>query len=122
VAFVLPALFLIVPRWGSMGASVVFVCLNLLQLIVVPALMHSVILRSELFRWYVRDVAIPTAAAVAGVWAVSNLVSQDGLGRVGTCVTAFGAAAVGVAMATAVADLARGFLFSMLPACGGRAV
>jgi len=65
VAVLVPILFLVVPRYGGMGAAWVWVGLNAGYLLLGIYFMHLRLLRSEKWRWYGRDVIAPTSAALA---------------------------------------------------------
>jgi len=73
VLVVVPTLLLVVPRFGAIGASWVWVGLNLGYFLVHVQLMHRRILQSEAARWYVSDVAAPLAAAIVAVLLASLL-------------------------------------------------
>lgn len=73
VLVVVPTLLLVVPRFGAIGASWVWVGLNLGYFLVHVQLMHRRILQSEAARWYVSDVAAPLAAAIVVVLLASLL-------------------------------------------------
>lgn len=57
------ALAFAIPRFGALGASWVWVLLNLASVCVVPVIMHRRILPAEARVWYVQDVAVPLAIA-----------------------------------------------------------
>ena len=65
VALLVPMLFLVVPRYGGIGAAWVWVALNAGYLLFGIHFMHSRLLPSEKWRWYGRDVIVPTSAALA---------------------------------------------------------
>jgi O-antigen/teichoic acid export membrane protein len=65
VALLVPMLFLVVPRYGGIGAAWVWVGLNLGYLLFGIYFMHLRMLPSEKWRWYVRDVIVPASAALA---------------------------------------------------------
>jgi len=58
-------LFLVVPRYGGIGAAWVWVALNAGYLLVGIHFMHLRLLPSEKWRWYGRDVIAPASAATA---------------------------------------------------------
>jgi O-antigen/teichoic acid export membrane protein len=59
-----PAMLVVVPRFGPMGAAAVWVAVNCTYLMITVPVMHRRLLRGELARWYAMDVLIPTAAVV----------------------------------------------------------
>jgi len=65
VALLVPMLFLVVPRYGGIGAAWVWVGLNAGYLLFGIYFMHLRMLPSEKWRWYGRDVIVPTSAALA---------------------------------------------------------
>jgi O-antigen/teichoic acid export membrane protein len=65
VALLVPMLFLVVPRYGGIGAAWVWVALNAGYLLVGIHFMHLRVLPSEKWRWYGRDVISPASAAAA---------------------------------------------------------
>jgi O-antigen/teichoic acid export membrane protein len=65
VAFFVPALLLLVPRYGSVGAAAAWVGLNVAFIICEIPLMHRRVLRHELARWYLVDVGLPFVIALA---------------------------------------------------------
>lgn len=69
VLIVFPALLLIVPRAGMIGAALVWVVLNGVALVVTIRIMHRRLLPGEMRTWYVHDVLLPACASftVAGL-------------------------------------------------------
>jgi O-antigen/teichoic acid export membrane protein len=65
VVLLVPMLFLVVPRYGGIGAAWVWVALNAGYLLFGIHFMHSRLLPSEKWRWYGRDVLAPASAAAA---------------------------------------------------------
>jgi O-antigen/teichoic acid export membrane protein len=59
----LPAILLIVPRYGAVGAAATWLVLNCGYLLFTVQLMHRRLLPAEKLRWYGRDVARPVAVA-----------------------------------------------------------
>ena len=80
-AILLPALALIVPRYGGAGAALVWIILNLGYIVLQVPLLHRRILRGEMWQWYGRDVALPLLAAVAAVAVAVVLRGQFALSR-----------------------------------------
>ncbi len=60
-----PAIILVVPAYGAIGAAWVWVALNCGYLIFFVYFMHRRLLRAEKWRWYRDDVGVPLAAATA---------------------------------------------------------
>jgi O-antigen/teichoic acid export membrane protein len=65
VSLFVPALLLVVPSYGAMGAARVWVALNAGVLLFEIPLMHRRLLPAEMGRWWGQDVAVPLAAAAA---------------------------------------------------------
>jgi len=63
----LPALLLVVPRYGAPGAALVWIVLNLGYIVFQVPLLHRRILRGEMARWYFADLALPLLCAGAGL-------------------------------------------------------
>ena len=66
---IIPAMAFMTVRYGAKGAAAVWCLLNTFYLLFTVPLMHRRILRSEKWRWYVHDVALPLAGVVAVVLA-----------------------------------------------------
>jgi O-antigen/teichoic acid export membrane protein len=65
VALLVPLLFLVVPKYGGIGAAWVWVGLNAGYLLFGIYFMHLRVLPSEKWRWYGQDVITPASAALA---------------------------------------------------------
>jgi O-antigen/teichoic acid export membrane protein len=63
VLILIPAILWLVPKWGGLAAAGLWALLNLGYLLLTP-IMFRRILRGEQWRWYVHDLAKPTAAAL----------------------------------------------------------
>lgn len=62
-----PAMFLMIGKYGAVGAAVVWVALNVAYVVFLIPLMHSRLLRGEMSRWYISDVGIPLLIILAVV-------------------------------------------------------
>jgi O-antigen/teichoic acid export membrane protein len=94
IAAVVPALLIVVPRFGMTGAAAVWATLNALYLLIYAPLSFHRLLRGERGNWYLRDIAAPISAALTAgliVWAVAALFPAGSW---------IGAATVGVAVIT----------------------
>lgn len=82
VVVLVPALFWVVPHYGTVGAAWVWVSLNASYVFIGIHFMYRRILGAEKWRWYRQDVAMPLAAATATAglcrWAM-----PENLGRLG---------------------------------------
>jgi len=65
VCILVPAIVLVVPAYGAIGAAWAWVTLNMGYMIFDISLMHRRLLPSDQWRWYFQDVAAPLAAAAA---------------------------------------------------------
>ena len=63
VITLVPALFIIVPRYGAMGAAWIWVSLNSGYVMITLQLMHRKLLPQDKWHWYLRDVALPLIGA-----------------------------------------------------------
>ena len=62
-----PAMFLMIGKYGAVGAAIVWVVLNVAYVVFLIPLMHSRLLRGEMSRWYISDVGIPLLIILAVV-------------------------------------------------------
>lgn len=62
-----PGILLIAPRYGAPGAAFVWLVLNAGYIVFNVPVMHTRLLRGELWRWYREDLAGPVAGAIAAV-------------------------------------------------------
>jgi O-antigen/teichoic acid export membrane protein len=69
VALLVPTLFLVVPRYGGIGAAWVWVTLNAGYVLLGVHFMHLRVLPSEKLLWYGQDVITPASAAAAAALA-----------------------------------------------------
>ena len=54
-----PAMFVMIGKYGAVGAATVWLALNVGYILFLIPLMHQRLLRGEMYRWYVSDVGIP---------------------------------------------------------------
>jgi O-antigen/teichoic acid export membrane protein len=59
-----PALLIIVPLYGAVGAALVWVAINCIYVLITVPIMHRRLLRGELRSWYTTDVALPALAVL----------------------------------------------------------
>lgn len=59
VALLIPLMIWMVNRYGSAGAAVVWIILNMGYLFILIPIMHRQLLKAEMWRWYSFDVALP---------------------------------------------------------------
>ena len=82
VSLVVPAIILVVPAYGAIGAARIWAMLNAGYLMFAIPLMHRRLLRAEKWRWYRQDVALPLAAAAAIAFRCRWVIPHD-LGKLG---------------------------------------
>jgi O-antigen/teichoic acid export membrane protein len=80
VAFLVPAIFWLVGRFGAIGAAWAWVALNVGYMGFTIHFMHRRLLVDEKWRWYARDIALPLACAGA-VAALLRSATPPDLGR-----------------------------------------
>jgi len=97
VSLLVPALFVVVPAYGAVGAAWIWVVLNVGYILIGIQLMHRHILRGEKLAWYRDDLGAPVFGSIAVVLAMT-LVEPHGASRLGWLVF--------FAATTAVAGLA----------------
>lgn len=64
VLVLVPALFLIVPRYGAVGAAWIWVFLNAGYVLIALQFVHRRLLKHEKWRWYIADVLLPSSGAI----------------------------------------------------------
>jgi O-antigen/teichoic acid export membrane protein len=82
VSLMVPALFLVVPAYGAIGAAWVSVVMYAVYFIFYIPLMHRRLLPADKWRWYSWDVAVPLAAATAVAFLFRWAMPHD-LGKLG---------------------------------------
>ncbi len=78
VILYIPLLLWLVSRAGAIGAAVVWILLNAGYFLMEIPIMHTRLLKNEMWRWYFKDVGVPVliVASVAGLSRI--LLPQDG--------------------------------------------
>ena len=74
VVVLVPAIVWASVAYGALGAAAVWFLLNGVYLVVVVPLLHTRHLRAHLVRWYLQDLALPLAGALAGAALADALV------------------------------------------------
>jgi O-antigen/teichoic acid export membrane protein len=59
MVLIVPLLFVLVGYYGTNGAALTMLILNGMNLLIAPHIMHSRLLKTEKWKWYVFDVIIP---------------------------------------------------------------
>jgi O-antigen/teichoic acid export membrane protein len=77
VLFYIPLLFVMVHRFGAIGAAISVLCLSSAKFIIWGVVAHNDALRAEKWRWYFEDVARPALAAAVVTIAARLLLPHD---------------------------------------------
>jgi O-antigen/teichoic acid export membrane protein len=101
VAVLVPAVYLLGTRFGSVGAAAGWLALNLGYVLVGVQLMHRKLLLHEKAAWYARDVALPLGTAMGTALLLRAFFVHPAPGRLGAVAVLFA-----VSAATFVATLA----------------
>jgi O-antigen/teichoic acid export membrane protein len=73
VVVLIPSVILLTKRFGAPGAAFGWLAYNVLAAFIVPAVLHTRILRGEMARWYLRDVGAPLAVSLGLAYAARSL-------------------------------------------------
>jgi O-antigen/teichoic acid export membrane protein len=106
LVIVVPTLLLAVPRYGVMAAAFTWVCVNAMSFLVVVPIMHRKLLPGQQWRWYVRDIGLPTFAAITVAASLALLLPMEG-GRLRMAVSIGGAGVAVLAAAAWVSPVIR---------------
>jgi len=90
VAMLVPALIIVVPSYGSIGAAWIWIALNVGSILVSAHFMFQRILTGHKYRWYFHDVGLPLLVALVSAGVLKTLVPTGG----GTLPTLLGLATV----------------------------
>lgn len=90
VMLLVPAILILVPRFGMEVAAIVWVFLNLGYVVIQAPLMHRNILKGELRSWYARDIGLPFFVAFAVGYGLMLLRAGHEIPRVGLLFTLAG--------------------------------
>ncbi len=80
VILLIPAIFVVVPKYGAVGAAWIWVLLNFGYLVIDIYFMHRRLLHTEKWRWYGQDLALPLIAATT-VALLCRYVMPTGISR-----------------------------------------
>jgi len=75
VVLVVPAMFILVPIYGSIVAAKIWAIINLVYVLVLISFMHAKILKNEKAKWYIYDVIIPSSLSVSCVFFIKTSLS-----------------------------------------------
>jgi O-antigen/teichoic acid export membrane protein len=76
-AVFVPSLLIMVRRFGAVGAAVMWIALTMGYVLIEIPVMHSKLLRSEKWKWYITDLGVPLGISVALIGTVRFLVRSD---------------------------------------------
>lgn len=68
-----PATWWAVNRYGALGGAAVWAFLNVAVMVLTPQLLHTRLLPSEKWRWYMRDLLVPTVVSLGVALALALL-------------------------------------------------
>jgi O-antigen/teichoic acid export membrane protein len=74
----IPAIFLVVPHYGAVGAAWIWVALNVGYVLIVIQVMHHRLVPDEKWRWYLADVLLPLFGAF-GISLLAQLLQPKSL-------------------------------------------
>jgi O-antigen/teichoic acid export membrane protein len=114
VSILVPAILLVVPVYGAIGAARIWVTLNAGYVILAIPLMHRRLLCDEMWRWYSRDVVVPLVAAASAAFLCRWAMPQD-LGKFGELSMLLTSSICVLIAAVAAAPMVRGHLARYLP-------
>jgi O-antigen/teichoic acid export membrane protein len=107
--FIVPAIIIIAPIYGGIGAAYVWLVLNASYVLFGMHFMFRRILRKEKWRWFFDDVCFPALAGFGFVW-VASLIDIDGVGAVGRVFFIIGVCGGAVAVCSLAATLVRRYI------------
>jgi O-antigen/teichoic acid export membrane protein len=64
IILLVPFMIFAVSNWGAVGGALTWVILNLLNVLVGMQIMHRILLRGELSKWYLEDVGLPALVVI----------------------------------------------------------
>ncbi len=80
VFFLVPAILLITPQYGAIGAAWVWIALNVGYVLIGIQFMYRQLLPGEKWRWYIEDVVIPVVVAASILFLCRNFfIGGEGL-------------------------------------------
>jgi O-antigen/teichoic acid export membrane protein len=81
VLILVPAIFLLVPKYGAIGAAWIWVVFNIGYLIIPAHIMYRYILSKEKWNWYRADIFVPTLGVVLMVIILQVFKPENGASR-----------------------------------------
>lgn len=113
-ALVVPALLLLVPKFGTLGAAVVWLVLNACYLLIAAPISFRRVMNGEMWRWYGRDLLLPLAAATAMTAGSRAILASLPEGRAVLWVFIIGSGLLAALAATLAANEVRAALHRMI--------
>jgi O-antigen/teichoic acid export membrane protein len=113
VAVLVPGVWLVALHFGAPGAAAVWIVLNACYLLVNVQVMHRRLLKGEMVKWYLHDVAVPAAVAV-GIAAFARWLAPEGMSRPVAVVVMISAMVVGVLASSLAAPQVRGWMLGRI--------
>jgi O-antigen/teichoic acid export membrane protein len=110
---VVPAIWLMAKHYGPVGAASVFLGLQAVNMLVGVPLTHRRLLRQEMTKWFLQDIAPPLAASVLVV-GVARMLITDQMSPLATLVVLLFILLAALAAATFSAPQIRGSLLTKL--------
>ncbi|MBV6824255.1 oligosaccharide flippase family protein [Pseudomonas sp. PD9R] len=107
--FVVPAIIVVAPVYGGIGAAYVWLVLNIGYIAIGMSFMFRRILTEEKWRWFFEDVCIPAAVGFGFVW-LASLIDIDGVGGVGRIFFIVGVCGGAVVACSLAAPLVRRYI------------
>lgn len=114
VAILVPAILLVVPKYGAIGAAWVWVTLNAGYLVFGIYFMHQRLLTTEKWRWYRQDILVPLAGAI-GAAVFCRWVAPVDLGKLGEIAILLISSSCVLSVAAFGATLVRRQFISQMP-------
>jgi O-antigen/teichoic acid export membrane protein len=114
VSLLIPAILIVVPAYGAIGAARIWATLNAGYLLLSIPLMHRRLLRTDKWTWYCQDVALPLAVATATALLCRWVMPRD-LGKLGEFTVLLMTASCVLLSSALAAPMVRGHLVRYLP-------
>ena len=111
--FIVPTLLLAVPAYGPVGASAVWLVLNMGYVLIAIPILHTRILRTQMWRWYREVVILPLLAAVPAAALLAAVIPAN-LGRIATFAVLAAAGALVMALVFLVMPAMRAIVLQQL--------
>ena len=111
VIIIVPLLLIVTPIYGSVGAAAVWAGLNIMNFLIAAGLMFRVILKGEMWNWYLQDILFPVSSAFIVTFLFYNL-KPDNLAPLGLLVYIVFVGICVLSVSAANANHTRKYLYS----------